>query len=94
VKAAEQSLVMVDNLKLAEPKTRLMANSLAALVGDSSVLVLIPNKEEHESVLRATRNLPDAKIMLANYLNIRDLLVFDKLVMPVAALDVIQSYLG
>jgi len=94
VKAAEQSLVVVDELKLAEPKTRLMANSLNALVGESSALVLIPNKEEHAVVLRASRNLPDAKVMLANYLNIRDLLVFDKLVMPVAALDVIQSYLG
>ena len=94
VKAAELSVVMVDELKLAEPKTRLMVNSLASLVGDNSVLVLIPNKEDHEDVLRATRNLPDAKVMLANYLNIRDLLVFDKLVMPVAALDVIQSYLG
>jgi len=94
VKAAEQSLVVVDDLKLVEPKTRFMANSLTALVGESSALVLIPNKEEHEGVLRATRNLPDAKVMLANYLNIRDLLVFDKLVMPVAAIDVIQSYLG
>ena len=94
VKAAELGLVLVDELKLAEPKTRLMVNSLNALVGENSVLVLIPNKEDHEDVLRATRNLPDAKVMLANYLNIRDLLVFDKLVMPVAALDVIQSYLG
>ena len=94
VKVAELSLVLVDELKLVEPKTRLMVNSLNALVGQNSVLVLIPNKEEHEDVLRAARNLPDAKVMLANYLNIRDLLVFDKLVMPVAALDVIQSYLG
>jgi large subunit ribosomal protein L4 len=32
--------------------------------------------------------------MLAGYLNIRDLLAFDKVVMPVATLDVIKANLG
>jgi len=56
--------------------------------------VLIPEKEAYEAVIRSTRNLPDAKILLANYLNIRDLLVFDKIVMSLASLDVITSNLG
>jgi large subunit ribosomal protein L4 len=33
-------------------------------------------------------------MLLANYLNVRDLLGYDKVIMPVAALDVIESYLG
>ena len=32
--------------------------------------------------------------MLAGYLNIRDLLTFDKVVLPLAALEIIQSNLG
>jgi len=95
VKAAEADIVIVDDLKLAEPKTRLMAQALGALVGDASALVLIPEKtEQYELVARSTNNIPDAKILLANYLNIRDLLVFQKLVLPLAALDVIQANLG
>lgn len=93
-KAAEAAIVVVDQLTLPEAKTRHMASSLNKLVGDASALVLIPEKESYEAVIRSTRNLPDAKILLANYLNIRDLLVFDKIVMPLASLDVITSNLG
>jgi large subunit ribosomal protein L4 len=93
-KAAEANIVMVDELKLDEPKTRLMARALDLLVGPNTALVVIPEKETYEVVIRSTNNLPDTKILLANYLNIRDLLSFEKIVMPVAALDVIQAYLG
>jgi large subunit ribosomal protein L4 len=94
VKAAEASIVIVDQLALVEPKTRIMAKALDALVGDASALVLLPAKDTYEGVIRSTRNLPDAKILLASYLNIRDLMVYDKLVVPLASLDVISAYLG
>ena len=93
-KAAEASIVVVDELKLAEPKTRLMATALNALVGEASALVLVPEKGSYEMVIRSTRNLPDAKILVAGYLNIRDLLVFDKVVMPLSSLNVISTNLG
>ena len=32
-------------------------------------------------------NLPHAKLLMANYVNIRDLLGYDKLVMPLKALE-------
>ncbi len=94
IKAAQSGLVVVDQLALNEPKTRLMAKALDALVGNNSALVLVPEKEAYEGVIRSTRNLPDAKILLAGYLNIRDLLQFDKIVLPLSALDVIQTNLG
>jgi large subunit ribosomal protein L4 len=93
-KAAEASIVVVDQLALPELKTRHMAKALNALVGVSSALVLIPEKEAYEGIIRSTRNLPDAKILLANYLNIRDLMVYDKIVLPLASLDVISAHLG
>jgi large subunit ribosomal protein L4 len=94
IKAAQSGVIVVDALALIEPKTRLMAKALDALVGDNSALVLIPEKGAYEGVIRSTRNLPDAKILLAGYLNIRDLLQFDKVVLPLSALDVIQTNLG
>ncbi len=93
-KALESNIVVVDELKLAEPKTRLMARALDMLCGDASALVLVPEKEAYEGVIRSTSNLPDAKILLTGYLNIRDLMVFDKLVFPVAALEQITANLG
>lgn len=93
-KAAEAGIIVVDTLAVSEPKTRLMAKALNTLVGENSALVVIPEKGTYEGVIRSTRNIPDAKILLANYLNLRDLLVFDKVVLPLAALDVIAQHLG
>jgi large subunit ribosomal protein L4 len=93
-KAAEAGVVLVDDLVLDEPKTRLMAQALDLLVGDATVLVLAAEKNSaYEMVARSTNNLPDAKLLMANYLNIRDLLGYDKLVMPLKALDALKSFL-
>jgi len=95
VKASEGEVVMLDELKVDEVKTRTMAESLKALAGEASVLLLIPeNTPQYEDVKRACANLADVKTLSASYLNIRDLLSFDKVIVPVAALDVIESYLG
>ncbi len=95
VKANEKSVVIVDDLIVEVPKTRLMAEALKHLVGDRTALVLIPEKSaQYDDVARSTRNLPYAKVLLANYLNVRDLLGYDTLVMPLSALDVVTGYLG
>ncbi len=94
VKASEAGIVVVDELRLPEAKTRLMAQALDTLVGNASALILIPAKENYEMVIRSTSNIPDAKVLLANYLNIRDLMVFDKVVMPLSALEAINTHLG
>ena len=95
VKAKENSIVVLDELKLAEPKTKLMAQALTRLVGESSALILIPAQSaEYDVVVRSANNIPDAKTLFTNYLNIRDLLGFDKVIIPVAALDVVTNHLG
>jgi large subunit ribosomal protein L4 len=94
VKAAESSIVVIDKLVLTEPKTRLMAKALNTLVGDGSALILVPEKGAYEDIYRSANNIPDAKVLLANYLNIRDLLQYDKLVIPVEVLDVISANFG
>lgn len=95
VKAKENSIVVLDELKLDEPKTKLMAQALTRLVGESSALILIPAQSaEYDLVVRSANNIPDAKTLFTNYLNIRDLLGFDKVIIPVAALDVVTNHLG
>ncbi len=95
IKAAGQGIVILDELALPEAKTRLMAEALDRLVGDASALILLPSKDAvYEAVIRSSNNLPDTKTLLANYLNIRDLLKYDKVVMPLKALDVLVSFLG
>lgn len=95
VKAAEAGVVVVDNITLPEPKTRLMAEALGKLVGDASALVLLAEKDQaYDVVARSTNNIPDARVLLAGYLNIRDLLGYDKLILPLKSLDVLVANLG
>ena len=94
-KAAEAGIVVVDEIALSEPKTRLMADALGKLVGEASVLVLMPEKDlSYDTVMRSADNLADAKILLAGYLNIRDLLGYDKVILPLKTLDVLAAHLG
>ena len=95
VKAAESGIVMLEELTLPEPKTRLMAQALVRLVGDASVLILIPEKTaDYDKVILSTNNLPETKTLYASYLNIRDLFGYEKLIVPLQALDVLETYLG
>ncbi len=95
VKASDNAIVLVEGLSLEKPKTRAIADALKLLVGDATALVLIPEKSpEFIAVAKSTSNIDSAKPLHANYLNIRDLLGYDKVVIPVEALDVIQAYLG
>ena len=94
-KAADSGLVVVDELKLDDHKTRLMVNALTSLVGSASALVLMPEKDQaYETLMRSADNLEDAKVLLAGYLNIRDLFTYDKLVLPVKALEALVANLG
>jgi len=92
VKAAQKEVVVLDELKMERPKTKEMAAILERLVGQASALILLA--ESNETIEKSVRNLPDAKTLRANYLNVRDLLGYERLIMPLGALDIIQSYLG
>ena len=95
VKASDNAIVLVEGLSLDKPKTRTIADALKLWVGDATALVLIPEKTpEFVAVAKSASNIASAKPLHANYLNIRDLLGYDKVVIPVEALDVIQAYLG
>ena len=96
VKAAEAGVILVEDIKLDEAKTRKMAEVLNRWVGENATaFVVLPEKDQnYDMVMRSTDNLPEAKVLLAGYLNIRDLLGYDKLVLPLKALDALTAQLG
>ncbi|MFO8035988.1 MAG: 50S ribosomal protein L4 [Anaerolineales bacterium] len=88
VKLANEELIFLDELTLEEPKTRLMDQALQDLIGEHSALVIYPEKDDgYQLLMRAIRNLPDAKLLLADYLNIRDLLGFERVIIMQPAID-------
>ncbi len=92
IKAAQKEVVVLDELKMERPKTKEMVATLERLVGQASVLILLA--ESNEMIEKSARNLPDAKTLRANYLHVRDLLGYERLIMPLGALEIIQSDLG
>lgn len=95
VTANDEKIIMLDSLNMPQVKTAELAKSLKNLAGDKRILVIVPEtSEENENFVKSGRNLADTKLLQARYLNIRDLLNSEKVIIPLAALDVIKSYLG
>lgn len=93
VKAAAQQIVVVDQLAMDAPKTKEIVRVLHNLsTVDGKTLILLP--ERNASVELSVRNLSAARTLRAHYLNIKDLMSADYLVMPLGALEVVESILG
>jgi large subunit ribosomal protein L4 len=94
-KAAESGVVIVDEINLSEARTRMMVDALKNWVGGSTSLVVLPEKDSaYESVMRSAGNIGSTKVLLAGYLNIRDLFNYDKVILPVKTLDALVASLG
>jgi large subunit ribosomal protein L4 len=95
VKAAEKEIVLVDEFSLDEAKTSRVLEIMKKVAGQSKVLLVLAEKDENYlNITRASHNLQGVTTLLANYLNIRDLLSHEKVVMPLASIKTIESYLG
>jgi large subunit ribosomal protein L4 len=92
VKAAEQQIVVLDQLAFDVPKTKDVVAMLKSLGVGESVLILLADQDE--IVVKAARNLPQVDTLRADYLNVRDLLKYENILIPLEALEVIQSILG
>ncbi len=92
VKAADRQIVVIDKFEMDNPSTKEMMATLDTLANGGQTLVLLADK--NVPVEKSVNNLHSAKILRAHYLNIRDLLGYDTVILPLDALDVIKSYLG
>jgi large subunit ribosomal protein L4 len=91
-KAAEEAIVLVEAWDLDAPRTRTVRDLVATACGGASSLVLLA--ERHEALERSIRNLPHVRYLRAGYLNVRDLLGHDRLIIPLDALEAISAHLG
>ncbi|MGD8473527.1 MAG: 50S ribosomal protein L4 [Anaerolineae bacterium] len=92
VKASGAQFRVLDELEMSEPKTKEMLRILESLGAGSSVLILLPQSDQ--VILRSVSNLPKVRTLVAQYLNVRDLLKYDTILMPLASLEVIEGILG
>ena len=88
-KLAEGNLIVVDEIKTAEYKTKTMVNMINALGGARKPLIVLP--EVDTMVIKSCDNIPGAKTTLANTINVYDILNADKFIVSRAAVEKIQE---
>jgi len=89
-KAKENLLLVLDNLKIEKPKTKLMKRILDKLfLKKGSGLIALSQKDEN--IIKATRNIPKTDTIQAKDLNVLDLLNFKYLIMLKESIKIIEE---
>ncbi|HTG01848.1 MAG TPA: 50S ribosomal protein L4 [Nitrospirota bacterium] len=88
-KVHENRLILVDNLTLAEPKTKLMTTLLENLGVHENAVVLIAG--ENKNLQLAARNVPSVKVLRTENINVFDLLKYRYLITTQDALSALQE---
>lgn len=88
-KVAAGQMVVVDDIRLDEIKTRSMVQFLKAVGAEGKALVVTP--EVNQNVVRSARNIPGVKTTFSGIICVYDILKADKLVMGKAAVEKIQE---
>ncbi len=91
-KAGGKELMVLDELRLEEPKTKEMVKILAALGIEDSAL--IATGEPMENVVKSARNLPRVKTIPANLLNVVDITSHKMLLLTEAAVRQVEQLWG
>ncbi len=89
LKVLEDDIIVLNKLEFEAPKTKEMVELLKALKVDQKVLV-VANDEDMNAYLSA-RNIPGVKFIRPNYINVLDLIAYDKLVITEDAVAVVEE---
>ncbi|UWE03859.1 50S ribosomal protein L4 [Laceyella sacchari] len=91
-KVIDSQLVVLDELKLEQPKTRDMVQVLKNLGVERKALVVTDNLEDN--AVLAARNIPGVKLITADGVNVLDVLYHDKLILTRGAVNRVEEVLG
>ncbi|KAF0197259.1 MAG: large subunit ribosomal protein L4 [Bacillota bacterium] len=90
-KAQSGEILVLEALEFAEPKTRLMVDTLHNLKVSGKALVVL--SEYNENIEKSARNIPGVKIEEARGISVYDILNCQKLVITKAAVEKVQEVL-
>lgn len=91
-KVLDQEMVVLDELKLEQAKTRELVQVLKNL-GIEKKALIVTDQLEDNAVL-AARNIPGVKLIKADGLNVLDVVYHDKLILTRGAVNRVEEVLG
>ncbi|HVX31463.1 MAG TPA: 50S ribosomal protein L4 [Nitrolancea sp.] len=91
VKQRDQQLIVVDGLHAVEPRTREMRQVLAKLPNGEARSTLILVAGDYDTIRRGASNLVKVKVLHAGYVNMRDVLTHERLLVTPEAVELIHQ---
>lgn len=91
-KAAAGDMILVDNLSVAEYKTKAVVSMLSAVGAGKKNLIVTPAVEE--KLVKSAANIPGVKTTVATSVNTYDVLNADKFILSVDAAKKLEEVLG
>jgi large subunit ribosomal protein L4 len=88
-KVADNELIVLDELKFDEPKTKEMVKVLDNIKADKKALIVMDEKDEN--VVRSASNIQGVRTALVNTMNVYDILNHYSLVLTKAAAETIEE---
>lgn len=82
-------IIVVDNITLEQPKTRLMAGVLTHFPLSGNTMLVLPGRDE--TILRASGNIPGLNTFFVNTLNVYDILRAGKIILTQEALKGVEE---
>jgi len=94
-KVLDGDLIILDQLAMAQPKTKEMVGMLQALQVERKALVVTAGADAADvNIVKSARNIPGVKPLIAVGLNVYDILNHDKLVMTKDAVARVEEVLA
>jgi len=92
-KARDNEIIAIEGYKAEKPQTKVFSAMLQKLPIEKDVLIVIP--EKNQIIQQSSRNIPFVKTILANYINIKDLQKYEKILLFKDTIDKIkETYLS
>jgi large subunit ribosomal protein L4 len=88
-KVIGNEIIVLDQLQLSQPKTKEFAAILSNLKVDRKALVVTAGYEEN--VALSARNIPGVKFVVAEGINVLDVMVYDKLIITKDAVQKVEE---
>ncbi|HHV46325.1 MAG TPA: 50S ribosomal protein L4 [Tissierellia bacterium] len=88
-KVLSNEIIVLDELKLAEPKTKEMVNILTNIKASKKALIVMDEKDVN--IIKSARNIPDVETTLVNTLNVYDILKYDSFIITKDAVKKVEE---
>ena len=88
-KVLEKELTVVDKIELKEFKTKTMVKALSDLKIEGKTLIILPTN--NKEVQYSSRNIEGVKTIVANNINVFDLLKYNKLILPLETVKKLEE---